>query len=190
MSVRKIAALLMLLPFLAALGWRAGSELAYRRDGKGHLKRAANANTVELASEELGKALAYLERRGMTRGTTAVVYETPADDVGYWHRNLKDAHAELLALPPDASPLEKSNMLIKLRETILEHDADGEDVTQPSGIAAFPHNTAFAVTIWTSLLLFIGGCAIGWKARLRLGDLVAAAAAGIPAFLLPMLLTL
>jgi hypothetical protein len=194
MTVRKIAALLMLLPLMAALGWRAGKELAYRRDCQGHLKRAANANTVDLAREELGHVLAYLERRGMTSGSTAVLYETPGDDVGYWHRNLQDALTELEALPDDASPLEKSNMLLKLRETILEQGGDGESVTSPSGIAVFPDNKAFALLGLLFGALAIGGCVYGLREDrghyLRLSDLVVAGIGCTAAFLIPMALTL
>src|SRR5688572_14657984 len=116
MTARKILALAMVLPIMAVLGWYAGAELSYRRDISGHLKRAANANTIETAAQELETALARMEARGMTAGTTAVFYATPADDVGYWHRNLREAHAELKALPSDVAPLERSNMLLKLRE--------------------------------------------------------------------------
>ena len=50
---------------------------------KGHLKRAADANTIELAKQELDIALSYLEREGMTEGYTSVLYKTPDEDVGF-----------------------------------------------------------------------------------------------------------
>lgn len=187
MTARKILALAMVLPIMAVLGWYAGAELKYRRDISGHLKRAANANTIETAAQELETALVRMEARGMTSGTTAVFYATPADDVGYWHRNLREAHAELKALPSDAAPLERSNMLLKLRETILEQDSDGEDVTQPGGIAVFPNNKAFALIATLLSGLSFAGCAVFYRCRrIRIIDMLVGGGVLTAAFLAVM----
>ncbi|HJV32951.1 MAG TPA: hypothetical protein VJ694_02895, partial [Patescibacteria group bacterium] len=143
-TFRRAAGIALILPLMILCGWRTGVYLEFGRSIEGHLKRAADANSVELAERELQTALGVMEARGMTEGYSSVFYQTPSDDIGYWHDNLKTSLEELKALPPDASPLEKSNMLIKLRETILDHDNDGENVTAPSGITAYPHNKLFA----------------------------------------------
>lgn len=165
MTARKALALLLTLPLMIVLGYRAGTEIKFRRDVMGHLERSANASTTEMASQELTMALAKIENRGMTHGTTALFYPTPGDDVGYWHRNLRSAQVGLESLSPDASELEKSNMLLKLRETILEHSDGDDEVTSPEGIAVFPNNQLIAAIIGLCLALAICGCIIGWRSR-------------------------
>jgi len=121
-------------------------------DVTGHLKRAADANTVPLAISELSVALQNLHERGIRDGYTSVLYRTPDEDVGFWTANLNGSLAELRSLPATTSTLEKSNALIKLRETLLDHGAQGVEVTAPSGISLFPANTAYALS-GTSLFL-------------------------------------
>lgn len=116
----------------------------------GYLERASNANTVEIAEAQLTTALAYLVKHEMTEGYTSVVYRSPGEDVGYWFNNLKASCQELRSLRPSASGLEKSNMLIKLRETILSQGEHGGYVTVPPGIAQFPNNAFYC---WVSVLL-------------------------------------
>jgi len=186
-TLRRVAAVLLILPIMVLMGWRSGIALEYGRSIEGHLKRAADANTIEMAERELQAALSVMEARGMTTGYSSVFYQTPGDDIGYWYGNLKTSLEELEALPPDASPLEKSNMLLKLRETILDHDSDGENVTAPSGISAYPYNRPFAVSCFLFTCMAIGGCLVGLRSRyLTLKDMVVLGAVCTAAFLVPM----
>lgn len=124
-------------------------SVSFDRECGGRLKRAADANTVEVARREIGAALAYLERENMTQGYTSVLYRTPDEDVGFWYSNLKAAQGELDAVGEGATKLEKSNVLMKLRETILDQSSDGKTVvTKPDGISVFPSNLAFG--IWSA----------------------------------------
>ena len=124
----------------------------------GYLKRAGDANTIETAREQLAIAVNYIERNNLTNGYTSVVYNTPDEDLGFWYKNLFQALSELEDMKADAAPLERSNMLMKLRETLLDSGSDGDEVTIPGGISRFPHNTGYAIF---GLLTFILGF-VGW----------------------------
>jgi hypothetical protein len=102
------------------------------------MKRAADANSVELALEEMHAVVAYLETNHLTSGSTHVLWADPEHDIGFWYKNMKSAMDELEALPKEASSLEKSNVLIKLRETLLDGGEKGSTVTVPPGISLHP----------------------------------------------------
>lgn len=148
------------LTFLGYLGTIIYKNAIIDRECTGHLKRAADANTVELSKQELSVAVSYLEENKMTSGYTSILYTTPDEDLGFWYQNLKASLEELNAVKPDATQLEKSNVLLKLRETLLD-EGQGSSVTHPAGIALFPHNTGFAIWgILGTILGFVGCCII------------------------------
>jgi len=120
----------------------------------GYLKRAASANTVEMAINDLEKAINYMEEHNLTNGYTSVLYKTPDDDISFWYNNIKNAYEELKALPDD--PVATSNALMKLRETLLDDTKDGVKVTRPEGIAKYPYNGILFVftTIFVIWLIF------------------------------------
>jgi hypothetical protein len=66
---------------------------------------------------------------------------------------LKASLNELNTIPENAQQLEKSNVLMKLRETLLDNTSDGTEVTCPAGISIYPNNTAYM--IWCALSLII-----------------------------------
>ncbi|MDO8469687.1 MAG: hypothetical protein Q7S84_01525 [bacterium] len=121
------------------------------------LKRAADANTIELAIEEVAAALSYAEQEGMTEGYTSVLYRTPDEDVGFWYRNLSLSLAELKKVDDTTTQLERTNILMKLRETILDKGDTSESVTLPSGISIFPNNVAYMWFGVVGLILCIPG---------------------------------
>ena len=43
-------------------------SIQFKQSCKGYLKRAADSNTVELAKQELGKAVDYIEANNLTEG--------------------------------------------------------------------------------------------------------------------------
>ena len=118
----------------------------------GYIKRAADANSVGLAKQELSKAVAEIERRGLTSGYTSIFWRTPDEDLSFWYTNLKTSLEELNNLPSTSTSLEKSNMLIKLRETLLDSNKDGDSVTYPDGISIYPDNKS---SFWVALISFI-----------------------------------
>lgn len=88
---------------------------------------------------------------------TSVIYRTPDEDIGYWYDNLSASLKELREMPADASQLERSNVLMKLRETLV--GSEGVSLTMPSGISVYPSNAAFFWWGWASVIVV--GIAIG-----------------------------
>lgn len=117
----------------------------------GHLKRAADASSIETADQELSIAIEYLEKEGLTKGYTSIFWKTPDEDIEFWYKNIKSAKEEIESLPKNSSPLEKSNMLIKLRETLLDHgDKGSESITCPDGLSRYPNNLLFLILFLSS----------------------------------------
>jgi hypothetical protein len=148
---------LLLIPFLLWGGIRIYKGVVFDIGCSGHLKRAADANTVELASKELDQAIQYLERNNITTGYTSILYQTPSEDVGFFYANVKSSRAELSLVTDATAQLEKSNLLIKLRETLLDQGEKGTDVTEPSGISVFPNNGGWMLFgVVSSLIAIVG----------------------------------
>lgn len=137
-----LTAILSTLIFMAVLGVKLNQNCL------GHLKRAADASTIETAELELGIALDYLEKENLTSGYTSILWKTPDEDIKFWYDNIKASKNELISLPKNSSNMEKSNMLIKLRETLLDHgDKGSESITCPDGLSRYPNNSIFAILI-------------------------------------------
>lgn len=145
---RNIASLILFLVLLSlAGGVRVYQNYLFNVNCSGYLKRAANANSVPLAKTQLEKAIKYLEKHDMTSGNTAVFFPTPASDVEFFFANISTSLHELQTLPENAPLLESSNVLMKLRETLIEHKESGEELNMPSSLAVFPYNK-FWLAIW------------------------------------------
>ncbi len=100
----------------------------------GHMSLASKANSIDLAKKEMGIVVKYLEDRNLTNGNTAILWDTPKRDLGFFYSNMKASLEELKNVSTDASSLEKSNILIKLRETLTEQGEKSENITAPNGI--------------------------------------------------------
>lgn len=128
-----------------------------------YIKRAADANTVELAKEELAKAISYAEENNLTEGVVSIFFHQPSNDIGYWYKNMTEAYTELEKLPEDVSSLEKTNVLMKLRETLTDENNSGVVVTFPDGISIYPSNVLyfwwgilsiiFSLSLWLKILV-------------------------------------
>ncbi len=151
-------AIIAALSLLVLGGLRGCAYIQFNRNCEGHLKRAGDANTVELALQEMKIAVKYLEDNEMTEGFTSIIYTTPDEDMGFFYQNLKASVEELQKVTPETPQLERSNVLMKLRETLL----DGDEVTIPEGASVFPYNKSFAVWGLLSVLFLVifGGLAI------------------------------
>jgi hypothetical protein len=137
-------------------GWmttRVVKGVIFDRECEGHLKRASDANTISLAAKELTTAVDYLNARGFTEGYTSVFYRTPDEDIGFWYNNLSQSLTELKECPDDATQLEKSNLLMKLRETLLDDGQSGVRVTVPMGMSIYPYNFLYFLWSLSGLLL-------------------------------------
>ena len=145
--------LVLCLPFLGWMTTRVVQDVLFDRNIGGHLKRAADANTIELAEKELAGVIAYLEQMGMTSGYTSIFWRTPDEDIGFWYQNLKASLGELHKVSKEATQLEKSNILIKLRETLVDH-GQSLSVTVPQGASIFPSNMGYFW--WSTAGIVIG----------------------------------
>ena len=135
--------------FMLAIPYK---EYAARRDVLDFLKLAADAPTLQLAERYLSTAVRNMEARGWTTGSTALIFKTPRRDIGFWYQNTSGALGDvqaLLAVEATLTPVDRSNALVKLRETLM----DGPALTFPEWVELAPHNALF---FWTILLGSIG----------------------------------
>jgi len=137
--------------FLVWGGFRIYKSYDFNIGAGGHLKRAADANTVELATKEMEIAISYIESKNLTSGYTSIFIKTPDEDLGFWYTNLKSSLAELKSVNASASQLEKTNLLIKLRETLLDN-GESTSITCPEGISIYPYNLLCFIWGWASYI--------------------------------------
>jgi hypothetical protein len=147
-----ILALILTISLGVVFGIMIVKSIQFDQSCGGYLERAASANTVEIAKGELQRALFYIETEDLTSGYTSVLWKTPDEDLGFWYNNIKTSYNELLSLPENASPLEKSNMLLKLRETLIDHKEKGDSITVPGGISRYPNNGIYGTLAWNLLI--------------------------------------
>ena len=155
-----IGVIIGILMFLCWGGIRIVSNINFNRYCEGFLKNAADSNSVDQAVERMAIAVKYIETHDLNEGFTSILWKAPNEDMGFWAKNLNDALVELQELSPDSTPLEKSNLLMKLRETILDDTANGVSVTAPGGISIYPHNVGLCWLSILSLFAIGGGGAI------------------------------
>lgn len=122
----------------------------------GYLKRAADANTVPIALKELQNATTYLESNDMTNGYTSVIYKTPEEDIEFWYQNLKASELELSTVDSTTSSIEQTNLLMKLRETLIDTGTNGDTITVPQGLSRYPHNGMWGVLLFLASLSCVG----------------------------------
>ena len=136
--------LIIILVCLTALGICGGiCAFNFDRHCLQYLKRASDASTVELAKQNLEMAIKYLERNDLTSGVVVVFVSQPENDMGYRYANLTASLQELKKVTDQTTQLERSNILIKLRETLLDHTANGTAVTHPHDISLYPYQVLF-----------------------------------------------
>ena len=144
-----LVALLIIAPFFTWI-YTGIQNLKFNATCGDYLKLAADANSVELAEKHLSTALTYLEENNLTSGYTKIFIYKPSNDIGLWYDNLKTAHTQLVEmLDAGYTELEQSNMLMKLRETILD---DGGALTHPMGIS---HVHIFTLMFWLNVTLWL-----------------------------------
>lgn len=142
-------------------------SVEFDQNCEGYIKQAADANTVELSLDRLNKAISYAEEHNLTKGYTSVLWKTEDENIGFWYENLVACRDELILISEkeDATQLEKSNILMKVRESLIDNDGEsGDTVTIPDGISRYPDNAAFGwlnffsvILLCFSIGLFISG---------------------------------
>lgn len=168
--MRKNDTVFLVLTIVAALlfcGWgvaRTVKAISFDQNCGQYLKRAADANSIEMAKEELGIAISYAEAHNLTQGTVSIFLHQPKNDIGYWYKNMKTAYEELENVPEDTSMMEKTNILMKLRETLTDEGESGIEVTIPDGISIYPNNVSY---FWWSIISLVAMCIFGvlWLAE-------------------------
>lgn len=140
---------------VTVFSYRVVLKIQFKQNVTGYLKRAADANTIDLAEQELNKAISYLEAHNLTSGYTSILYRTPDEDLEFWYNNLKASQNELQTLN-STSALERTNVLLKLRETLLD-EGEKTKVTVPSGISVYPNNLPWAIAGWLALIALFTG---------------------------------
>jgi len=153
--MKRIISILLIVISIVIFGFRISKKIQFKQNVSGYLKRAADANTIELAHQELTKVIDYLEANGITSGYTSILWETPDEDIGFWYENLKASQTELQNLKSE-SALERTNVLIKLRETLID-TGEKTTVTLPNGLAVYPNNLSWAVLLWIAFLSLCTG---------------------------------
>lgn len=153
-----VLAIVTTMIFLVWGGVRTVKGISFDKNCTQYLKRAADANSVEMAKEELGKAISYSESQRLTEGVVSIFLHQPKNDIGYWYSNMVTAYEELENLPDNSTPLEKTNVLMKLRETLTDSNSDGTTVTVPGGISIYPNNVGY---FWWGIISSIA-CFVFW----------------------------
>lgn len=155
---RLVVGLLALISLFSFIGWTIATGVNEHRfdvNCEQYIKRAADASSVEVAKRELGKAIEYCENNGLTKGIVSIFFKQPKNDIGFWYENLKIAYEELDALPEDSTPLEKTNVLMRIRESLTDGGENSIYVTRPDGIANYPNNAVYFWWCILSMLAFI-----------------------------------
>lgn len=134
-------------------------SIKFNQQCAGYLKQTADANTPEIALERLNLALDYIEHHNLTSGYTSVLWKTEDENIGFWYSNLKACQSELQNCL-DGTQLEKSNVLMKVRESLTDDGEKGTHLTIPSGISRYPNNATWGVARLLSYLLLLS--AVGY----------------------------
>lgn len=140
-------------------GIRIAADYSFKNNCSGYLTRASNANSIELAEQNLTRAIEYLERNGLMEGQVSIFLRQPKNDITHWYANLKSAQEQLQSIDTEnISNLEESNILMKLRETLTDEGS----IVCLDGISVYPNNVGL---FWLGIISGIGACVFGiWRA--------------------------
>ncbi len=156
--MKKVIGILLILPFLVWGGVRSWeAAITFRIECGGHMMNAANANSIDLAKQEMGEVMTYIESHHLQPGFTSTVYNTPDEDVGFWISNMRSSFEELKQIKPEVTSLERSNVLLKLRETLTHTTKNSSGINVPDGISIYPNNFKFMLWGICSFIIAIGG---------------------------------
>ena len=80
-----------------------------------YITAAVEAESPQLAKENLAKALTYLESNKLTSGNSSIL-RGHRDDISRWYQTISNSYTKLNTTPLEK--LEKSNYLIQMRKDI------------------------------------------------------------------------
>jgi hypothetical protein len=130
--------------------------IQFNQNCTGYLKQTADANSVELALDRLNKAIDYVEANNLTSGYTSIIYRTEDENIEFWYKNLLTCKQELTECI-ESSQFEKTNVLMKVRESLTDQSENGTVITCPPGLSRYPNNKTFAFFNFFSLLIALFG---------------------------------
>jgi hypothetical protein len=150
--MKKFLALVILLVGLICPTITVIKSIQFTQNCLGYLKQTADANSVELALDRLNKAINYVEVHNLTSGYTSILYRTENENIEFWYKNLLTCKQELTECI-ESSQYEKTNVLMKVRESLTDQSEKGTVITCPPGLSRYPNNTIFAFFNFFSLLI-------------------------------------
>lgn len=151
MSNLRTAVLFLTVSVMSLFGWVGGkvhNSNQWDSQVGEYVVEAAKTSEPSKAKKYFQNALAYLDQRGATEGSTAVLYPAPADDISEWYEGLKSAADEVEK--PVAKAEETGWRAKLLKSGIVKKGTDkaGNDYLElakyPSGISLAPYNAHFA----------------------------------------------
>ena len=152
MKNRTLFWLFIVIVIFAVTGIR---SIRFKQNCSGYLKQCANASSITLALDRLNLAIDYLEKNNLTTGYTSILWKTEDDNITFFYNNLKDCQQELIKVA-DASQLEQTNVLMKVREVLTDEGQYGTKLVIPNGLSRYPFNTLFAILFVVGIIgLFI-----------------------------------
>lgn len=152
--MKKVVLYLFWIPSFICFIWFIVLNIKFDKDCAGYLEQVANANSNELALKSIDKAIKFIEENELTEGYTSILYRTESDNVGFWYENIKSCQKEL-SESLDSSQLEKSNILLKVRESLMTNKGE---LIIPRGITRYPHNTGYSIFFTISIIMLIIEC--------------------------------
>ena len=158
--MKKVLAIILLLMGLIVPTILAVKQVKFNQGCEGYLKQAADASTPDFALERINRAIEYIESNNLTSGYTSLFWKTEDENIEFWYQNILACREELQDCL-QSSQLEKTNVLMKVRESLTDN---GEHVviTIPQGIHKYPHNGLWALLLSISLIVLIGSaCYLG-----------------------------
>lgn len=147
--------LLTIVCALAFIGWaitRVVFGVAFDTGCDDYISQAASSPDPAIAASRLDAAISYAESHNLTSGNTGIFITYPTNDIGFWYKRMVDSRAILRALPPTDTPLEISNTMMRVRETLVEGGKNGDSTVAPGDISIYPSNAAFFWWGWLSIL--------------------------------------
>jgi hypothetical protein len=152
-----VLGIVLILPFVAQIILATYWNYVFEKNCGDWLKMAADANSVQIASERLDKAVSYIESHGLTKGSAAVLLSQPTNDLEPWYQNLKQAQQNLHEFPQKSTKADISTALVKLRETLLDHKKDGDSVTCPYWAFIYPYQVIWVVSWFLTTIAMVVG---------------------------------
>lgn len=136
----------------------------FKKGCEDYLKLAADAPTLERAKNFTEQAINYIESKNLTTGNSGIIFKTPSNDLELWYGQIKAAYVNIVNIieqdklkTGSISQLTKDNMLMKLREVLVDVGDDDTEITLPKNITIYPNQVLICIWWIIALIMSIGG---------------------------------